>query len=170
MSFIPLVIHQMIHFGCCLLGNSACVKGGAYLLEAFRNFKHPNKELIVVGGVDAEIQRLIETMMGDNIIFVGAVSRDQVKKYMSSAQALVLPSIEEGLALVLAQAMACGCPVIATPNTGFETLFTHEKEGLIVEVRNSAALTAAFTRLADEPLLRNAMSKACVERAKALDG
>jgi len=169
-EFYPIDKPPADKFRILFVGQFSLRKGVPYLLEAFKNFKHPNKELVVVGGVAAEIQTLIESMLDGNITFVGVISRDQVKKYMSSAHALVLPSIEEGLALVQAQAMACGCPVIATPNTGSETLFTHEKEGLIVEVRNSAALTAAFTRLADEPALRAAMSKACIERAKALGG
>ena len=169
-EFYPIDQPPADKFRLLFVGQFSLRKGVPYLLEAFKNFKHPNKELIVVGGVAPEIQSLIESMLDDAITFVGVVSRDQVKKYMSSAHALVLPSIEEGLALVQAQAMACGCPVIATPNTGSETLFTDGKEGLIVEVRNSAALTAAFTKLADEPLLRDAMRKACIERAKALGG
>ena len=169
-EFYPTSTPQVNTFRLLFVGQFSLRKGIPYLLEAFKAFKHPNKELVIVGNVSEEIRPIIKTMMDDKITFVGAVSRDEVKKYMSVAHALVLPSVEEGLALVQAQAMACGCPVIATPNTGSETLFQHEVEGLIVEARNSAALTQAFIRLADDEALRIKMSKACIEKAKSLGG
>lgn len=169
-EFYPVATPPENTFRLLFVGQFSLRKGIPYLLEAFKAFKHPNKELVVVGSVSDEIRPVIEAMLDDRITFVGAVSRDEVKKYMSAAHALVLPSIEEGLALVQAQAMACGCPVIATPNTGSETLFQHEKEGLIVEARNVVALTQAFTRLADDEPLRISMSKACLEKAKSLGG
>ena len=56
---------------------------------------------------------------------------------MSRSHVMVLPSIEEGLALVQAQALACGCPVIGTRHTGAEDLFSDGNEGFIVPIRNS---------------------------------
>ena len=123
-----------------------------------------------MGSVADDIAIIINSLTSDRVKFIGPVNRNEVKHYLSTAHALVLPSIEEGLALVQAQAMACGCPVIATPNTGSNTLFQHEQEGLIVEARNADALTAAFTRLADEPDLRESMSAACLQRVKELGG
>ena len=49
------------------------------------------------------------------------------------ADVMVQPSIEEGLSLVMAEALACGCPVIATENTGAEDLFQNNKEGFIIK-------------------------------------
>ena len=70
---------------------------------------------------------------------------------MSSSHALVLPSVEEGLALVQGQAMACGCPVIATDSTGAEDLFTDGVQGFIVPARDMTALTMRMQQLADDP-------------------
>ncbi len=64
----------------------------------------------------------------------------EVAELMSRSHVLVLPSVEEGMALVMAQAMACGCPVIATEATGAEDLFTDGVEGFIVPDRDAAAL------------------------------
>jgi glycosyltransferase involved in cell wall biosynthesis len=50
------------------------------------------------------------------------VNRLRLAETYSQGSVLVLPSVEEGLARVQAQAMACGVPVIATPNTGSEDL------------------------------------------------
>ncbi|MDB5134429.1 MAG: glycosyl transferase [Mucilaginibacter sp.] len=157
-------------FRIVFVGQLSVRKGILYLLDAFHTFKHPKKELILVGNIDNSIKHLIDAGVHDNIRFVGNVPRDQVKKYVSTAHALVLPSIEDGFGLVLIQAAACGCPLIASTNTGFSTLFSHEKEGLLVEARNAQALADAFTRLADDPSLRERMSVACVERVKELGG
>lgn len=157
-------------FRLVFVGQFSLRKGAPYLLEAFKSFKHPNKELIIVGHVDDEIKSMIGSNIDDSVSFAGVVPRHKIKNFLSSAKALVLPSIEEGLALVQAQAMACGCPVIATPNTGSETLFTHEKEGLIVQARSSKALTEAFNFLADRPDKWEEMSIACLNRIKEMDG
>lgn len=48
-------------------------------------------------------------------------------RVVSSSHLLVLPRTKDGLALVQGQAVACGCPVLATRNTGGEDLFTDER-------------------------------------------
>jgi alpha-maltose-1-phosphate synthase len=157
-------------FRLLFVGNFGLRKGAPYLLEAFDKFKHPHKELVVVGSVSREMEGLMASLPTDGVRFVGVKSRDEVKDYMSGAHALVLPSIEEGLALVQGQAMACGCPIIATPNTGSETLFENEIHGLIVDPRSASALTAAFTRLADDEVLRQRMSDHCIVRVSQFEG
>ncbi len=157
-------------FRLLFVGQFSVRKGAPYLLEAFKRFDHPNKELVVVGSVASNMRDLIESIGADNICFIGSVPRCEVKNYMSTSHAMVLPSIEEGLALVQAQAMACGCPVIATPNTGSETLFTNEIEGLILTARDSNSLCNAFKRLSDEPQLLQLMRVAAQNRAKLLGG
>jgi glycosyltransferase involved in cell wall biosynthesis len=169
-EFYPVDAPPTDCFRILFVGQFSIRKGIPYLLEAFKKFKHPNKELIVVGSISEDVQQIIANNIDSRIKFVGTVPRSEVKKYMSCSHLMVLPSIEEGLALVQAQAMACGCPVVATPNTGSETLFQHEKEGLIVEARSVNALVEAFSRLADDADLRKAMSVACIERVKELGG
>lgn len=154
-----------------IFAGQVCVrKGVPYLLEAFKKFQHPNKELVFVGDVKDEIKPLLATYSDQPIKTIGSVPRHHLKQYFSTAKALVLPSIEEGLALVQAQAMACGCPVIATPNTGSETLFTNMKEGLIIDARNTDALVNAFTFLADNPQVQLEMKAAALDRAQQLGG
>jgi glycosyltransferase involved in cell wall biosynthesis len=89
---------------------------------------------------------------------------------MSRSHVLVLPSVEEGLALVQGEAMACGCPVIATTATGCEDLFSDGVEGFIVPDRDTAALADRMQQLADDPALRESMSAAALERVKSLGG
>jgi alpha-maltose-1-phosphate synthase len=113
---------------------------------------------------------LLDRLPQDHVEFVGAVAQSQLPQIMSTSHMLVLPSIEEGLALVQGQALACGCPVLATPNTGSEDLFHDNVEGFIVPVRDVDALTDRMQRLADDPALQQRMGEAALARVKNLGG
>ncbi len=83
---------------------------------------------------------------------------------------MVLPSVEEGLALVLGEAMSCGCPVIASENTGAADLLTDGVEGYVVPIRSATAITARLQTLADDPDGRRRMSQAARERMTTVRG
>jgi starch synthase len=89
---------------------------------------------------------------------------------MSRASVMVLPSIEEGLAMVQAQAMACGCPVIATVNAGAGDVLEDGREGFIVPPRDSEAIAQALTLLYRERDLLHAMSGAARRRVELIGG
>ncbi|MFC4233176.1 glycosyltransferase family 4 protein [Parasediminibacterium paludis] len=169
-EFYPTGQPPVDKFCILFVGQFSIRKGALYLLEAFKQFKHPKKELIIVGHVSEDLSLYIKQIGVANVKFVGAVPRNEVKTYMSTSHVLVLPSIEEGLALVQAQAMACGCPIIATPNTGSETLFDHEKEGLIIEAMSTNSIIEAFDKLSQDSLLRGNMGNAGLEKVKKLGG
>ena len=82
----------------------------------------------------------------------------------------MLASVEEGLALVQAQAMACGLPVIATTNTGAEDLFTNSIEGFIVPIRSPEAIREKLEWMMDNRALRDQMAVSALERVKKLGG
>jgi len=71
---------------------------------------------------------------------------------------------------VQAQAMACGCPVIASTNTGGEDLFVDWQQGFIVNPRDPAALCERMQRLADDPAIQQRMSEAALEKVKQIGG
>src|SRR5262249_26060185 len=125
-------------------------KGIVYLLEAFARFDHPRKRLNVIGMVEPGIERLLRLHLSDSVAMVGPgrVPTADLARYYSEADGLVLPSIEDGFGFVMAEAMSCGCPVIATVNTGAEHLFEHGKEGLIVPIRSIESMVEALDTLA----------------------
>ena len=145
-------------------------KGVPDLLEAFARLRHPRKRLWMAGAVQPEMRSLLPRLPLEQVEFLGVLSSEELARRFSRSHALVLPSVEEGLALVQAQAMACGCPVIATTNTGAEDLFTHGKEGLIVPIRDPQALADRMQQLADDALLQQRMSAAALERVRSLGG
>jgi len=157
-------------FEVLFVGQVSFRKGVPYLLEAFERFGHPNKRLRVVGAMQPEMQRFLSTRRYDCVEFVGAVPRVRLKHIMSASHVLVLPSIEEGLALVQGEAMACGCPVLSSTNTGAEDLFSDGREGFIVPIRDPRAIAEKLELLAQDPQLREAMRTAAMKRVSALGG
>lgn len=145
-------------------------KGVPYLLEAFAALRHPHKRLDVVGAIQSDLRALLHRFPQEHVAFHGPLPQAQLAAKMSRSHVLVLPSLEEGLALVQAQAMACGCPVLASENTGAEDLFTDGVEGFIVPVRDVPALTARLQQLADDPALQQRMREAALRRVQSLGG
>ncbi|GAB3264672.1 hypothetical protein GCM10027347_31880 [Larkinella harenae] len=152
------------------VGQVSIRKGFMYALEAFQKLKHPNKEFLVIGAVDASIKRLLIGKNLDGINFSGILPNADLPSKYSTATVFIIPSLEEGLAMVQGEALACGCPVIASVNTGAEDLFENNKEGFIVPIRDSATITDRLQQLADEPALREKMSLAAMDRVKAIGG
>jgi glycosyltransferase involved in cell wall biosynthesis len=145
-------------------------KGVPYLLEAFAQLRHPHKRLRIVGGMTPEFRPILPRLPQENVEFLGHLSQDRLIEVMSTSHVLVLPSIEEGLALVQAQAMACGCPLISSTNTGGEDLFTDGVEGFLVPIRSAEAVAGRLQQLADVPDLQQRMSEAALARVFSLGG
>jgi glycosyltransferase involved in cell wall biosynthesis len=151
-------------------GQVSLRKGIPYLLQAFARLNHPNKHLTIAGSIQDDVRTLLSTLPTDNILFTGNLAQSQLAKKMSASHVLVLPSIEEGLALVQGQAMACGCPVLATTATGAEDLFTDGQQGFIVPDRDVDALAQRMQQIADDSALQRKLSEAALLRVKTLGG
>src|SRR5205085_9036426 len=123
----------------------------------------------IIGPVQDEIKPLLRRWEG-KARFLGMKRRNELYQYFGQASVLVLPSLEEGLALVQAQAMACGVPVIASANTGASDLFSDGVEGYIVPIRDPEAIRERILRLYEEPALRATMAAAALERVRSIGG
>lgn len=145
-------------------------KGVPYLLQAFAELKHPAKRLRVVGALQPELSEVLGRLPREGVEFLGAVPHERLAELMSTSHAMVLPSIEEGLALVQGQALACGCPVIASTNTGGADLFSDGVEGFIVPIRDARAIAERLQMLADDRPLQQRMSEAALNRVQFLGG
>lgn len=154
------------------VGGVSLRKGVPSLLQAYRALRHPAKSLTIAGVAEpALVARLGELkLLDDGVRLIGQVPQPELKGLMSRSHALVLPSIEEGLAMVMAQALACGCPVVATENTGAADLFSDGVEGFIVAAQRDDLLTERLQALADDPALRARMSAAALERVRSIGG
>jgi starch synthase len=156
-------------FRVLFVGSISVRKGVPYLIEALASLRLPDFEVWLAGSVHPSMTQMLK----DRDLpfkFLGTVPRTRLSEVYSQCSVLVLPSVEEGLALVQAQAMACGLPVIATPNTGAEDLYTHGVEGFIVPIRDPRAIREHVLKLYEDPSLRDQMADAALRRVQNLGG
>jgi len=100
------------------------------------------------------------------VVCLGQTPREALLREMSEADVFVFPSLFEGFALVILEAMAAGLPVITTPNTAGPDLIEDGKEGLIVPAGDANALREAMESLLHNPERARSMGRAAHEKAK----
>jgi glycosyltransferase involved in cell wall biosynthesis len=92
------------------------------------------------------------------IHFTGLVPPDRIPELLSAIDAVVHPSLREGLARVLPQALIVGRPAISYDVDGAREVILPET-GILLRPRDISGLTAAILRLAADPRLREAMGQ-----------
>ncbi|MDE2320342.1 MAG: glycosyltransferase family 4 protein [candidate division NC10 bacterium] len=167
--FCPLPKEDEI-FRVLFVGGYSIQKGISYLFEAVRPLVLRKAIEVWFVGCPSSDAREILHRNADIFTDKGPHPRNKLSWFYSQASVLVQPSIQEGLSLVLAQAMACGLPVIATTNTGAEDLFTDGVEGFIVPIRDPKAIRDKIQWMLDNPTRRQEMGQAALQRVKLLGG
>ena len=147
-----------------VFAGKACLrKGFHYLIEAMELLKNYEIELWHVGILDPEIKKF--NYQKENIVYHGSHPQNELYKYYNHCNVFVLPSLEEGLALVTLQAMACGLPVICTPNTGIENVITKDgEEGFLIPIRDPGAIAEKVLELYKNKALGIKMGNAAAKR------
>ncbi|MBM3118536.1 MAG: glycosyltransferase family 4 protein [Chloroflexi bacterium] len=137
------------------------VKGLTYLLEALAllHQKH-NLELIVVGkGADTDmIRKLIGNLrIRDYVKFIAEIDTSELVNQYRSASIVVAPSTYEGFGLPVAEAMACGAPVVTTTAGALPEVVGDA--GILVPPADVKALVEAISALMDNPAKRRQLSE-----------
>lgn len=127
-------------FRACYVGRVEVAKGVGYLLQAWRRLGLPRAELLLVGEVKPEMESLLNAYAGANVRLAGVRPPVQVAERYRESSVFVFPSANEGFALVLLEAMACGLPVIASEKTGALDCVADGQEGFVVAARCADAL------------------------------
>lgn len=106
------------------------------------------------GSLRAELARLAtELGVGERVEFVGHVA--DMAGFYADLDVFALPSMSsEGLPRAVLEAMASGCPVVASDCAGVREVVPSSDEGIVVPVGDAAALGKALASLADQPGLR----------------
>lgn len=144
-------------------------KGHHNLLQAFQMLRTRNATLTLVGSISAGYDRYL-SLDQPAVRTTGPVNRSRVIRELHQASIFVLASIEEGLALVIAQAMACGLPVISTEATGASELITDGVEGIIVPGPSAENLAQAIDYLLSDNARSRAMGAAARRKVEAIGG
>ncbi len=153
------------------VGRLVPVKGTRYAIEmlALLKNRHPGLRLCVVG--DGPLRRELEDLalnlgVQDRIEFCGALLADEVRKKYTEAHIFVMPGIvaadgtREGQGVVIAEAQACGLPVVASRVGGIPYAVDEGRSAILVPPGNAEALASAVESLLADP-------DRCVEMGRA---
>ena len=88
-----------------------------------------------------------------------SLPHEQVLEIMTQSDVLVLPSLSEGFGLVVTEALACGLPVIVTPNVGASDLIKDGREGFVVPICSAEAIAERLNALNEDRELLARMSQ-----------
>lgn len=105
------------------VGHLVTRKGVEYLIRAIKVISNKNKNILCCivgkGYLENHLKRVASNLNLDEFVrFVGQKTNEEVAKYMNACDIFVLPSLNEGLPVVLCEALACGKPVVATKVAG----------------------------------------------------
>jgi glycosyltransferase involved in cell wall biosynthesis len=118
---------------------------------------------LIVAGDGPDRQKLADLAkkkgLSRYVRFIGAQPRERVFSLMKHCAAFVLASRAEGLPLVLAEAMACGAPVIATRVDGNPEIVQHGETGLLATADDAASIATALHTLWSDPGLRTRLAR-----------
>jgi glycosyltransferase involved in cell wall biosynthesis len=143
------------------------LKGFSRLIAMFDGLKErlPNWDLVIVGdGEDRELleAQVAQAKLGPRVFFPGWVA--DMESAFRSADVFVFPSVSEGFALVLAEAMACGLPCVSYDcKVGPSEIIRDGEDGVLIPVGDEAAFAAAMVRLAEDDAERSRLAAACPE-------
>jgi glycosyltransferase involved in cell wall biosynthesis len=97
-------------------------------------------------------------------IYCGQIPRTRMVEEFRHADVFVLPTISDSFALVHLEALACGVPVITTPNCG--SVVRDGVDGFIVPIRDAKMLAGRIEEIVNDRVLRQRMSQHARERAR----
>lgn len=145
---------------------TVCVrKGHQYLFRAFEKVKAivPEAELICVGGYKDDFAKEMNRWDGTFVLH-DSLSHAEIADLLRSSTAFVLPSLEEGFARVLSEAMAVGIPILASYESGASTVVKDGVEGWIIRPQDIDALADAMIKIAIDSQLNLKMGEAAYQK------
>lgn len=127
-------------------GQLSLRKGTPYLLEAFQLIqrKHPSARLLLTDNIHESIRPVLAHYRDLTIDWAPGLPHPQLAERLRSADVFVLPSLEDGFARTVTEALACGLPVVLTPNTGAADVLAPGRSGEIVPIRDANATAEAI--------------------------
>jgi L-malate glycosyltransferase len=140
----------------------------AALAQLLRDRAGLNARLVIVG--DGPLRRELEACaarlgVSRETTFLGA--RGDVYDLMAAFDVFALPSLHEGVPMVILEAMAIGVPIVASRVGGIPEILEDGRDALLVEAAAPGALAHAIGRLAADPSLRAALARSARHQAEA---
>jgi len=151
------------------IGRLVWQKGFEYLIRAAPGVlkKCPEARFLIVGEGPLKNKLILTSEklnVADRIIFTGF--RSDIKEILASIDVLAMPSLLEGLPMVLLEAMAMAKPIVATRIDGVIEVLENSKTGLLVPAKNSHALAEAIVGILNDKAKANFFGQNAREAAK----
>ena len=129
-------------------GNLSLRKGTPYLLEAFRLVRRhdPAARLLLTRSIRDDVEPVLARYRDLPVEWSPGLPHAHLAERLRSADIFVLPSLEEGLVRTALEAMACGLPVVLTPNTGANDFVQPGVNGEVVPIRDPEATAEAILK------------------------
>lgn len=132
------------------VGNLIEPKGHHLIIEALQ--KLPDTFLIIIGKGPQEMalkNLVLKLQLKKHVIFIQHVYQNELYKYYSAADILVLASSREGWPNVLLEAMACGTPVVSINVGGVPEIIQKPEAGLFIQERSSDSIVKGIKKLCE---------------------
>lgn len=137
------------------------------LLHAFAEVHKKHSDVLLVLAGDQPAAHLValcdELGISEAVRFEGRVSLERLNSLYAGANLFVLPSSQEGLGIVMLEAMACGTPVVATDCGGPEGIVIENLNGQIVPNHNASAMAEAISSLLSDPAKLEQLKQGSIE-------
>lgn len=147
-------------------GGVAYRKGLHRLFNVLQKFNKSDIELNIAGAYDPTSELYLQNKDRENIHFLGFVTRDKLNEVYNLADAFILPSFAEGMAMVGLEALACGLPVICTFNSGVNDVILDGINGFVYEASNEKKLEEILCWCCNNRKAVAAMSKNAIKTAE----
>ena len=145
------------------LGNLSERKGVSDLLQALSlpGFDAGRLEVTLAGGGDVAAYQAMALQLGINsfVSFSGWSDQQQVSQLLAQADVLVLPSYDEGLPLVILEALANGVAVVCTPVGEIPAVLSHGVNACFVQPGDASGIAEGLQRVLNDPTYRQTLEK-----------
>jgi glycosyltransferase involved in cell wall biosynthesis len=146
-------------------------KNFGVVLQALKDLisEIPDVKIVKVGSLGRSsyretcINKINQLGLANHVVFTGTIADSELLALYNIADAFVFPSLCEGFGLPPLEAMACGCPVIASDRTAIPEVVG--EAGILIDPEDSQAWHDAVFRVLDDPALRGDMKCKSLQRA-----
>ena len=152
-------------FKLLFVGSMSQRKGLADLFSAIKLLPNEPVSLSILGQPSMPLEFYRKQFL--DFEYFPPCSNKKVREIMQMHDALILPSIVEGRALVQQEALSCGLPIIITPNTGGKDLVTEGVTGHIVPIRSPEKIAEKIVSLIENKTSKSEIAENCKKKSSA---
>lgn len=150
----------------CLIGQER-ITPAEFLSELSDDPRVRSLKAFYPGSYKKRVMESLAPALSSRVFLSGHVSHSDIVSMYAGAMIFLNASYYESFGIPVAEAMACGLPVIAARTGGIPEIVQDGLSGLLIEPGDAGALAAAVTKLLENNALRGSLARAGCERVRA---